>query len=69
MGVIGWEGKWNHKEPCPMCLARRYVNCPSCGGLYHRPFFVHSRSRAAVRTAFPPLVWGRAWRQKMICDA
>ncbi len=48
MGLVGWEGKWNHEEPCPMCLARRYVNCRSCGGLHHRPIFVHIRSKAQV---------------------
>ncbi len=50
MGLVGWEGKWNHEEPCPMCLARRYVNCRSCGGLHHRPIFVHIRSKAQVNT-------------------
>ena len=49
MGLVGWEGKWDHEEPCPMCLARRYVNCRSCGGLYHRSIFVHVRSKAQAR--------------------
>lgn len=40
-GVVGWEGKWLHKEPCPMCLGRRFVDCEACGGKFHRPIFRH----------------------------
>lgn len=40
-GIVGWEGKWNHQEPCPSCLGRRYVECLSCGGRFHRPLFQH----------------------------
>jgi len=40
-GIVGWEGKWNHQEPCPSCLGRRYVECHSCGGRFHRPLFQH----------------------------
>ena len=47
-----------------MCLARRYVNCRSCGGLHHRPIFVHIRSKAQVKpvpgqlsTSLAVLVW------------
>lgn len=46
-GRVGWEGKWSHKEPCPMCMGRRYVECAECGGHYHRPMFRHVH-RAAV---------------------
>lgn len=31
-GVVGWEGKWSHKELCPSCLGKRFVSCPHCGG-------------------------------------
>lgn len=40
-GAVGWEGKWNHKEPCPMCLGKRFVGCPECGGHFHRRIFSH----------------------------
>lgn len=40
-GAVGWEGKWNHKEPCPMCLGKRFVDCPECGGHFHRRIFNH----------------------------
>ena len=40
-GAVGWEGKWAHKEPCPMCVGRRFVECTECGGHYHRPMFNH----------------------------
>lgn len=30
-GVVGWEGKWSHKELCPSCLGKRFVSCPHCG--------------------------------------
>ncbi len=40
-GAVGWEGKWAHKEPCPMCVGRRYVSCAECGGHSHRPMFAH----------------------------
>lgn len=40
-GAVGWEGKWSHKEPCPLCVGKRFVECTSCGGHYHRPMFNH----------------------------
>ena len=40
-GAVGWEGKWSHKEPCPLCVGKRFVECTSCGGHYHRPMFSH----------------------------
>ena len=40
-GAVGWEGKWDHKEPCPMCLGKRFVDCPECGGHFHRRIFNH----------------------------
>lgn len=44
-GAVGWEGKWNHQEICPSCLGKRFVNCSSCGGHFHRPTFAHSRNK------------------------
>lgn len=40
-GVVGWEGKWSHFEPCPLCLGRRFTRCECCGGLLHKPLFRH----------------------------
>ncbi|KAK9909256.1 hypothetical protein WJX75_009575 [Coccomyxa subellipsoidea] len=45
-GAVGWEGKWSHKEPCPMCVGRRFVECTECGGHYHRPMFRHIQRSA-----------------------
>ncbi|EIE25443.1 hypothetical protein COCSUDRAFT_32644 [Coccomyxa subellipsoidea C-169] len=45
-GAVGWEGKWSHKEPCPMCVGRRFVECTECGGHYHRPMFRHIQRTA-----------------------
>ena len=39
-----------------MCLARRYVNCRACGGLYHRSIFVHVRSKAQVQPCTDGLI-------------
>lgn len=30
-----------HDEPCPMCLGRRYTNCPACGGHLARSALIH----------------------------
>ena len=43
MGSVGWEGKFRHNEPCPVCLGRRYTECQHCGGRFHRPLFHHAR--------------------------
>ncbi|KAK9833778.1 hypothetical protein WJX74_005597 [Apatococcus lobatus] len=45
MGSVGWEGKWSHKEPCPLCLGRRFVSCPTCGGQFHRRMFNHNHNQ------------------------
>ncbi|KAF5833617.1 hypothetical protein DUNSADRAFT_10033 [Dunaliella salina] len=44
-GSVLWRGKVNHEETCPLCLTKRYVTCPDCGGHYHRPMFVHRQNR------------------------
>ncbi|KAK9813179.1 hypothetical protein WJX72_010182 [[Myrmecia] bisecta] len=62
-GTVGWEGKWSHKEPCPMCLGKRFVRCPDCGGSYHRPIFNHSQQGALSLHDLSPL-GGSARRQK-----
>jgi len=45
-GTIEWEGKLAHREPCPMCLGRRFNNCTCCGGgtLFARHLFNHKHS-------------------------
>ena len=40
-GVVGWEGKWEHFEPCPSCLGKRFTRCDSCGGFVQKPIFKH----------------------------
>lgn len=40
-GAVEWAGKNNHQEMCPLCMTKRYVTCPDCGGYYHRPMFGH----------------------------
>ncbi len=45
MGSVGWEGKWSHKEPCPLCLGHRFVSCATCGGKFHRRMFSHIHSQ------------------------
>jgi len=49
-GAVGWEGKWNHKEPCPMCLGKRFVDCPECGGHFHRRIFNHHHHKGLTVT-------------------
>uniref|UniRef100_A0A1D1ZYF2 Uncharacterized protein n=1 Tax=Auxenochlorella protothecoides TaxID=3075 RepID=A0A1D1ZYF2_AUXPR len=47
-GVVGWEGKMSHEEPCPLCLGRRFTSCPCCGGLGGaRPLFAHTLRRGS----------------------
>lgn len=41
-GYLNWEAKYSHKEPCPRCLGRRFINCRDCGGHVHRPIFAHT---------------------------
>lgn len=41
-GGIEWEGKMAHREPCPLCLGRRFVRCSCCGGgPFARNLFMH----------------------------
>ncbi len=40
-GVVDWEGKWEHYEPCPSCLGKRYTRCDSCGGFVQKQLFRH----------------------------
>lgn len=49
--MVGWEGKWSHREPCPMCLGKRFVDCPFCGGRFHRPLFEHTQCNAETLQA------------------
>lgn len=50
-GAITWTGKWNHVEPCPACVGKRFVNCQTCGGLYHRPIFNHVSRNAGLQAS------------------
>lgn len=50
-GSVKWIGKWDHVEPCPECMGKRYHRCYSCGGLYHRPIFAHVRRNAGVNAS------------------
>lgn len=50
-GCIKWIGKWDHVEPCPQCMGKRYHRCYSCGGLYHRPIFAHVKRNAGLNAS------------------
>lgn len=50
-GAISWTGKWNHIEPCPACVGMRFLSCPDCGGLYHRPLFQHVSRNAGLQAS------------------
>ena len=28
-------------DSCPLCMSKRFIECPDCGGHYHRPMFNH----------------------------
>jgi hypothetical protein len=45
-GSIEWEGKMAHREPCPLCLGRRFNPCTCCGGgpFLARNLFTHKNS-------------------------
>jgi DnaJ-class molecular chaperone len=47
-GSIKWIGKWDHVEPCPQCMGKRYHRCSGCGGLYHRSMFKHVSRNAGL---------------------
>lgn len=32
-GVLVWEGKLRHTDPCPLCFGRCVKKCPDCGGM------------------------------------
>lgn len=40
-------GKSTHQEMCPLCMTRRYVSCPDCGGHYHKRMFTHMKAPTA----------------------
>lgn len=50
-GSITWEGKWDHVEPCPRCMGRRFCNCGHCGGMYHHSLFQHISRNAGLQNA------------------
>jgi len=49
-GSIRWEAKWDHVEPCPRCMGRRFSTCTSCGGFHQRPLFSHLTRNAGLAT-------------------
>lgn len=42
-GTVGWEGKWSHREPCPLCLGKRFLSCKYCGGKVTKSMFTHKQ--------------------------
>lgn len=40
-GSIGWKAKLSYSEGCPLCMTKRFINCPDCGGYHHRHMFNH----------------------------
>eukprot|EP01023_Acetabularia_acetabulum_P004643 TRINITY_DN11980_c0_g1_i1.p4 TRINITY_DN11980_c0_g1~~TRINITY_DN11980_c0_g1_i1.p4 ORF type:complete len:213 (-),score=5.01 TRINITY_DN11980_c0_g1_i1:1460-2098(-) len=44
-GFVGWEGKFSHLEPCPLCMGKRFNSCQICGGMAHKPLFAHTKSQ------------------------
>jgi hypothetical protein len=57
-GYIKWVGKWDHVEPCPQCMGRRFINCRECGGLHHRTLFMHVSRNAGVAASEGPRMPG-----------
>ncbi|XP_024359337.1 uncharacterized protein [Physcomitrium patens] len=35
-GILTWEGKLRHTDPCPLCIGRCIEKCSSCGGVKRR---------------------------------
>ena len=44
-GSVGWKAKLSYQEPCPLCMTKRFVSCPDCGGYHHRHMFSHIGGR------------------------
>lgn len=42
-GKVDWRAKYNYSDSCPLCMSRRFTECPDCGGHYNRPLFSHAR--------------------------
>lgn len=41
-GKVDWRAKFSYSDSCPLCMSRRFIECPDCGGHYHRPLFSHA---------------------------
>lgn len=41
-GVVAWRAKLSYSECCPLCMRKRYVVCPDCGGFHHKRMFSHT---------------------------
>lgn len=46
-GIIMSSDKLSHSDPCPKCLVKRYIVCPTCKGGENRKHFLfaHLKSR------------------------
>jgi len=55
-GKVGWRAKFSYSEMCPLCMAKRFVECPDCGGYHHKPIFVHETIRTPSDPSFGPAV-------------
>lgn len=49
-GSVGWSGKMSYKDGCPMCMSKRYADCPDCGGMIKRRLFPMSGGRSPLDT-------------------
>lgn len=43
-GSVDWRAKFSYSEQCPLCVAKRFVVCPDCGGHHHRRLFSHAKT-------------------------
>ena len=41
-GKVDWRAKFSYSEMCPLCMSKRFVVCPDCGGFHQRRLFTHS---------------------------
>ncbi|GAX76779.1 hypothetical protein CEUSTIGMA_g4225.t1 [Chlamydomonas eustigma] len=43
-GKVDWRAKFSYSEVCPLCMTKRFVICPDCGGFHHRRLFSHGKN-------------------------
>lgn len=51
-GSVTWTAKMSYKDGCPMCMAKRYVDCPECRGLIKRSLFVVPANKPSQDMSF-----------------